>query len=71
MDAQKRGPFEKQAKEAKNGPKKEVEKYTSQGIPLSLIEKEKLKMEQEVRDMKETIKKIVENGFINNSKLMS
>ncbi len=68
MNAQQRGPFEKQAKDAKLGPRAVVEKFTSQGIPLSLIEKEQKELENEHRTMLRTIKELVQTAFTNNSK---
>lgn len=67
MNAQQRGPFEKRAKEDKFGPRKEVEKFTSQGIPLSMIEKEQKDLENAHRTMIRTIKSIVQNAFTDNS----
>lgn len=71
MTAQERGPFEKQAKDSKVGPKKEVEKYTSQGIPLSVIEKEQKQLEHEHRTMMRTIQSTVVDAFTNNSEFTS
>lgn len=70
MNAQQRGPFEKRAKEEKLGPRKEVEKFTSQGIPLSVIEKEKIEFESAQKTMMRTIKEIVNGAFINNGTLI-
>lgn len=67
MTAQERGPFEKQAKDSKVGPKKEVEKYTSQGIALSVIEKEQKQLEQEHRTMMRTIQSTVVDAFTDNT----
>lgn len=67
MNAQQRGPFEKQAKDHKVGPQKEVEKYTSQGIPLSIIKKEEQELDKAKKSMKMTIKEIVQNAYTNNS----
>lgn len=69
MNAQQRGPFEKQAKEHKQGSQKEVEKYTSQGIPLSQIKREEQAACVAQRSMKMTIKEIVQNAYTNNSML--
>lgn len=68
MSAHERAPFEKLAKNAKCGPAKEVEKYSSQGIPLSLIKKEAQHKNNDEMTMKKTIKDIVSNSFLNNSK---
>ncbi|XP_037038252.1 protein maelstrom homolog isoform X2 [Bradysia coprophila] len=67
MTAQQRGPFEKQAKEMKCGPRREAEKYTSQGIALSVIERAQKKLEQENRTMMRTIQDTVVHGFTNNT----
>lgn len=69
MNAQQRGPFEKMAKDAKVGPQKEVEKYTSQGIPLSQIRKEEQEQNTAQRNMKLTIKEIIQNAYLNNGML--
>ncbi|KAG4078256.1 hypothetical protein HA402_003937 [Bradysia odoriphaga] len=67
MTAQQRGPFEKQAKESKCGPRREAEKYTSQGIALSVIEREQKKLEQDNRTMMRTIQNTVVDAFTNNT----
>lgn len=69
MDAQQRSPFLKMAKDNRLGSQTEVEKYTSQGIPLSAIEKEDDEKERKKRIMKATILKLVRNSYTNNSML--
>lgn len=69
MTPQQKGPFEKLAKEQKLNGNKEEEKYTSQGIPVSHIENEQRQVEDARRTMTQTIKQIVDNAFINNSRL--
>lgn len=67
MTPQEKGPFEKMAKDSKVGPQKEVEKYTSQGIALSVIENEKKQQEQEHRTMMRTIQNTVVEAFTDNT----
>lgn len=69
MNTQQRGPFEKRAKEEKHGPHKEVEKFTSQGIPLSVIQREKLQIDVAQKTMTRTIKEIIHTAFTNNSRV--
>lgn len=71
MTAQQRAPFVKQAKEAKFGPRKEVEKYTSQGIPLSVRDREQKELEEERHTMTRTIHSTVVEAFTDNSKFTS
>lgn len=72
MTAQQRGPYEQMAKDAKvsgsdpNAPR--GERYTSQGIPMSLIEKEKRVRDLAETNMKKHIEKIVKDSYLNNSK---
>lgn len=69
MNAQQRGPFEKKAKEHKLGPHKEPVKYTSQGIPLSIIDRQKDQLEVAQKTMTRTIKEVVNNAITDNSKV--
>lgn len=43
-------------------------KYTSQGIPLEQVEREQQEEAEKKRYMIRTVKNIVENGFLENSK---
>lgn len=66
MNDQQREPFKKKAKEAKLNPHREDEKYTSQGIPLSLIEKEQKENDDAKLEMLKKMRDIVQNAFIDN-----
>lgn len=54
---------------AKSKSKKAKPKYTSHGVPLEQIEREELELVEKRKYMEKTVKTIVENAFLNNSKL--
>lgn len=65
--------YEKKAKEwnegnkgKPNAPKKKRELYSSQGVPLSVIEKENQEKEAKKNYMKNKIKHMVEEAFLDN-----
>lgn len=71
MSKEQREPYEKRAKEAKTISKsnpKTHERYTSQGVAFSEIERQKEEAVKKKNDMVSRIKKLIDDGFMENSK---
>lgn len=68
MSMERREPYEIIAKQT-NLTDKPIEKYTSQGQPLSLLEKQQKFGEQKKDEMDREINTIVQEAFLNNSML--
>lgn len=68
MSPSQRAPYEAMAKADKMKGKSGGEKYSSQGVPLSQIEREKREKELAERLMKKEIEDTVKDGFANDSK---
>lgn len=68
MSPSQRAPYEAMAKADKLKGKSGGEKYSSQGVPLSQIEREKREKELAERLMKKEIEDTVKDGFANDSK---
>lgn len=70
MTAHERKPFQNLANEAKNGSKNAMpaERYTTQGISYSQIDKERQDKEKEESNMKKHIQQIVQESYLKNSK---
>lgn len=74
LDLQKLTPDQKEAykQKAKSQPAKVVQvpaKYTSQGVPLEQVEREERELVEKRKYMEKTVNNIVEDSFLENSKL--
>lgn len=72
MTPQQKGPYERKARDAKQSGAggSGGERYTSQGIPYSVIEKEQKEREREESNMKKHISDIVKLSYLNNCKFI-
>lgn len=67
MTAQERGPYVRQAKEAKHTVARNNEQYTSQGVAYSTIEKARAVAEEAAAAMHLEINELVKKSFLDNS----
>lgn len=71
MSKEQREPYEKRAKDAKIASKsnpKTHERFTSQGVAFSEIDRQKEEAVKKKDDMVRRIKKLIDDGFMENSK---
>lgn len=66
MTPEQKEPYNKMANEHKKWCRENGEKYTSQGIPLKMVEAEQQSLVQREESMKNTIKSMLDTAVANN-----